>query len=144
MALTVGTYAISPIFPPVFGTNAITLVPLGLVIAAGAVGDVRKERSWLSSRIMVRLGEISFAFYMIHALVVEYGAYWLNGGKGFSTPVAVVVMVGMFAVVLVLAYLLFRFVEDPIMRHWSRPRRKPQAPAVSPPAQAAEGTELAA
>jgi peptidoglycan/LPS O-acetylase OafA/YrhL len=98
----------------------------------------------------VRLGELSFAFYMCHSLVLEYGSYLLHGGKGFatgfSTPVAIVVFVLLFAVTVGLAYLLFRFVEDPIMRNWARPRRKSLVPVATPQVdgQTPEGRDLAA
>ena len=81
---------------------------------------------------MVKLGEISFAFYLWHLLVLTYGDYWLGEAKTYSTPVAIAIIVGMFAVSLALAYLLFTYVEDPIMRRWARSRRPRPVVAALP------------
>jgi len=88
-----------------------------------AIADTEKQRSWLSSKLMVRLGDLSFAFYLWHQLVLMYGDYWLGDTNVYSTPVGIAIVVGLFAVSLGLAYLLFTFVEAPIMRKWSGPRR---------------------
>ncbi|HEV2780121.1 MAG TPA: acyltransferase [Actinophytocola sp.] len=123
VALTVAAYALAPMFPQVFTITAITLIPLALVVATGAAADVRNRRSWLSSKIMVKLGELSFAFYLWHLIVLTYGDLWL-GDKAYPTPVAIAVVALLFAISLALSYLLFTLVENPIMRTWSRPHRK--------------------
>lgn len=133
VAVTVAAYAVAPLFPAVFRSNAVMIAPLGLLVAASAVADVRQQRSWLASKLMVKLGDITFAFYLWHQLVLMYGGYWL-GNRSFSTPVAIGVEVLLFAVALGLAYLLFTFVENPIMRAWSRPRRARRlVPVTAPP-----------
>jgi peptidoglycan/LPS O-acetylase OafA/YrhL len=123
VALVIAAYAVAPLFPPVFSKNAILLIPIALLIARMAIADTEKQRSWLSSKLMVRLGDLSFAFYLWHQLVLMYGDYWLGDTNVYSTPVGIAIVVGLFAVSLGLAYLLFTFVEAPIMRKWSGPRR---------------------
>jgi peptidoglycan/LPS O-acetylase OafA/YrhL len=126
-AWTVAAYALTPLFPEAFATNAVMLVPIALLIAQMAVADTQKRRSWLSGRVMVKLGEISFAFYLVHQLVLQFGDYWL-GNRTYSTSVGIAVVLLMFSVALGLSYLLFTYVEDPIMRKWSRPRKRTPEP----------------
>ncbi|MEV4478328.1 acyltransferase family protein [Micromonospora coxensis] len=104
-----------------------------LVIAAAADADVRGRRSpWRHPR-MVWLGEVSFAFYLVHVLVmvtVLRAAGHLGVGlPGWWGPLAVL---GFLAVNLVLAGLMHRWVETPMMRRLA-PRRRP-APAGAPAA----------
>ncbi len=133
MALIVGAYLTVPLFPAVISMNALMLIPIGLLVARLAVTDTEKRRTWLSSKVMVRLGEISFAFYLWHMVVLTYGDYFL-GDTAYSTPVAFTVVILLFAVSMALSYLTFTFVEDPIMRKWSRPRSK--RPVLEPVAAA--------
>lgn len=57
------------------------VAPFGLLIAAAAAADARGSTGWLSGRAMVRLGEWSFALYMVHGLLVR--ASPLHGGPGW-------------------------------------------------------------
>ncbi|GLZ77131.1 acyltransferase [Actinorhabdospora filicis] len=61
--------------PGSFRYAACTLPGFALLIAAGAASDVDGRRSWMASPLMVRLGELSFAFYMVHILVMRTGEY---------------------------------------------------------------------
>ncbi|GAA0370266.1 acyltransferase [Micromonospora gifhornensis] len=101
-----------------------------LVIAAAADADVRGRRSPLRSRPMVWLGEVSFAFYLVHVFVImtilRVTGDWGTGLPGWWGPAAVI---GFLALTLGLAALVHRFVEQPMMRRLA-PRRSP--PAVQP------------
>ena len=159
MALSVLAYFVAPMFPGTYPIAAVTALPLGLLIAAGAVADVQGRRTLLSSRAMVWLGEVSFAFYMWQILVLIYGHQLIAGvdqpatfplpGAGYSTPVALAVLVLLFGVSLLLAWATYALVEQPIMRRFARSRRRPhaaaQAPAieslVAPPKQAPPAQE---
>jgi mycarose O-acyltransferase len=132
VALAVAAYALAPIFPPVFNVVAVLFVPMGLVVAAGAVADVEGRRTWLSSRTLVWLGEISFAFYLWHRLVLMYGHQALGAGESWSTPVVFAVLALLFTVSIVLAWLTYSFVERPIMRRFGRSRRQNLAPLPAP------------
>jgi len=136
VALAVAAYAIAPLFPPVFNVGAVLFVPLGLVVAAGAVADVEQRRTWLSTRTMVWLGEISFAFYLWHRLVLIYGHKWFGEGETWSTPVVLGMLALLFGVSLLLAWWTYTLVERPIMRRFGRTRPRtadPVAP-LPPPA----------
>lgn len=51
-------------------TNAIMAAPFLLLILCAADSDVQGRRGWLSSPTMVLAGEVSFAFYLVHELVI--------------------------------------------------------------------------
>ncbi|MDH6223034.1 acyltransferase [Streptomyces sp. MJP52] len=104
-----------------------TIVPIGLLIAAVADSDVRDRSTWLSSRPMVWLGEVSFGFYLVQGITIFY-LRTLLGPATFSTPVALLVIALFFAVSLLAGWLLYRFVEMPAMRRFSRSRRPASAP----------------
>ncbi|MFI9364425.1 acyltransferase family protein [Kitasatospora sp. NPDC053057] len=109
--------------PGQFGTAALTVVPLALLIPAGAAADLAGRRSFLSSRVAVWLGEVSFALYMVHQLVITYGAKALGIGMKLSTVEAAALSLPFLAASLLAAWLLYTVVEQPMMRRWSRARR---------------------
>jgi mycarose O-acyltransferase len=123
IALSIAAYAVTHLFPMSYQWVAATAVPIGLVIAAAAVGEVNGERSWLARPAAVWLGNISFAFYLWHWIVLDYGHRLLGVGPASSTPATLGAFALLLTVTLVLSWLLFTFVEDPILRAWARPRR---------------------
>lgn len=127
-AIMVIGYAIATVVPVQFAINLVTLAPIGVVVASFATADLRGMRTRLRSRLLVFLGKISFGFYMCQAVTLFYFRA-VTGGPKFSTPVAVLFLLGMFAMTLLGGWLLFRFVETPMMRRWGRKRGKPAAPA---------------
>lgn len=132
VALAVGSYFVAPLFGPNYRFAAVMVIPLGLLIAAGAVSDVAKDQTFLSSKLMVWLGDISFAFYMWHYLVLQYGHRWLGQGESWSTPTAIAAMALLFGITLVLSWALFTFIERPIMKQFATSRRKRKLAVVTP------------
>lgn len=122
VALTIGAYFVSALAGPLYQFSAVMVVPLGLLIAAGASADVAGQRTFLGSKLMVWLGEISFAFYMWHYLVLSYGHQWL--GKNWGTATATGALILLFAAAVVLAWASFTFVERPIMKRFATSRRR--------------------
>ncbi|HWG26224.1 MAG TPA: hypothetical protein VG296_19075 [Actinospica sp.] len=53
--------------------EACTAIGIMCLIAAVALADIRSEPSPWRSRRAVKLGELSFAFYMIHLIVMRTG-----------------------------------------------------------------------
>jgi peptidoglycan/LPS O-acetylase OafA/YrhL len=121
--VAVACYAITIVAPVLYSTVATMTIGLVLVIGTSAARDVEGRRSALAGRRMRWLGEVSFALYMVHVLVLTYG-HKLIGGGAYSTPVAILVVAVFFLVSLGIAALLFTLVENPAMKRFSR-RRKP-------------------
>lgn len=117
--LLVLAYALALQLPQVFAQTAVTIVPVVLVVGAGATADIQGTSRLLRSRTMVWLGEISFAFYMIHLVVLLSVRKWLGVENSWSTPKALLIIAGCLAVTMLLAWLLHIGVERPAMRHWS-------------------------
>ncbi|MBT2383943.1 acyltransferase [Streptomyces sp. ISL-11] len=125
-ALVVGAYIGALHAPGQYGTVAVTVVPLGLLIAAGASADIGARASALRGTTMVWLGEVSFALYMVHELLIDQVARALGIGPrddlsgwqaaGLSLPVL--------GGAVLLAWLLYTGVERPVMRRWSRARKR--------------------
>ncbi|WP_055479802.1 acyltransferase family protein [Sphaerimonospora mesophila] len=121
------------VVPLRFGFVVVTAVPLALLIGAAANADAVGRGSVFGGRTMVFLGEISYALYLVHWLVVAYG--WIGrtsptwGGDPATTSTwpMVLTLAGLtIAASLVLAWLLYTLVERPVMRRWSRPARPRQ------------------
>jgi peptidoglycan/LPS O-acetylase OafA/YrhL len=108
---------------------AMTVASLALLIPAAATADVRGTFSPVRGRVAVFLGEISFALYLVHADVLTYGHRLLDNHM-WPVPQAIAVMVALIAVAILASWLLYTLVERPMMRRWSRPRRRVPTPAV--------------
>ncbi|MFJ6620122.1 acyltransferase family protein [Kitasatospora sp. NPDC091335] len=125
--LTVACVVLQSHLPGVFRLCAgPTAFALALVIAAGAAADVRTARTPFSGRTMVWLGEISFALYLVHYLVIQYGpidAAHATGGTATASPATRLAHILLtVAISLVLAAALYTLVERPAVRRFSRPR----------------------
>ncbi|MER5199898.1 acyltransferase family protein [Streptomyces sp. NPDC002755] len=127
--------------PDPYDFSLTTIVPIGMIICAAATSDLRGERGWLAGRTMVWLGSVSFAFYLLQALVIFYGRPEVLGSRTFDTLPALGLLAVLLAVNLLAAWLLYTLVENPVMKRWSRSRkqRPPQAaPTGTPPVPAGE------
>ncbi len=125
VALFVAIYALSPLIPERLNMAAIHVVPIGLIILTAATRDRQGYGpGWLGSRVMVKLGDLSFAFYIWHYLVVIYVRQWLGSPEGWSTPVGFAVLALLFAVTLGLAWLQFTLIENPMYRRFATARRR--------------------
>ncbi|WP_248965381.1 acyltransferase family protein [Sphaerisporangium perillae] len=140
LAIGIALYAIAPMLPVSFDVVAVSVIPLGLIIAAGAANDAERRTSRLGGRVMVWLGEVSYAFYMWHFLVLIYVPQWFGSMKGWSTPAGFAMLAVLFGITLVLSWLLYSLVERPIMRRFasSGRGRGPGVPLPMPPASASD------
>ncbi|NES15525.1 MULTISPECIES: acyltransferase [Micromonospora] len=110
-----------------------------LVIAAAADADVRGRWTPWRSRPMVWLGEVSFAFYLVHVLVMRtvlrLTGDWGEGLPGWWGPL----FAGGFLLLnLLLAAALHRWVEMPTMRRLG-PSRPTRTTTAAPPVPAPAG-----
>lgn len=124
VALSAVTYWLATYLPGRFQLVAIMVVPLALVVAAGANQDLAGRRSFISGRVWVWLGKISYSFFVLQWLVLMFGFQWIADNKPLGNAAAFGIITLLFVVTLVLAWPLHVLVERPLMRRFSRPRRK--------------------
>ncbi|EWM16558.1 acyltransferase [Kutzneria sp. 744] len=120
------SYFLVPVWPREYAFSVATIIGFGVLIPAAAVADLRNDHSFWRSRTMVRLGELSFAFYMIHLLVIRVVRRAEPGLMRLHSTPELFVVAGIFAVSLGLAWVLYEYVETPCRRFLTRPRRKQQ------------------
>jgi peptidoglycan/LPS O-acetylase OafA/YrhL len=137
VVLVVAGYFVAQHVTLLYSLVAATVIPLALVIPAAAATDLRGRFSPLRVRPMVWLGEISYAFYLVHFLVIHVGHLSFGRVKMmgvampthlFTTGKGIALIVVLFAVSVLLSWVLYTLVERPMMRHFSRPRSRPAAP----------------
>jgi peptidoglycan/LPS O-acetylase OafA/YrhL len=125
--LCVVGYGVALVVPFLYGFVVATILPVSALICAAAVADTKATKgtkTLLGGAVMYRLGEISFGFYLCQGVTIFYVRRLLGQPEGFSTPMAVLLVIGFFAVTLLGGWLLFTRIEDPIMRRWSRSRKR--------------------
>ncbi len=108
MIMTAGmTYTDTTPFPGV--AALLPCVGAALIIATGdAAGNPAGQL--LAHPVMTFLGRISYSLYLIHwPILVFAGAYWIEG-------IDLAGRVGLMLVSVILAYLSWRFVENPVRR----------------------------
>ena len=91
----------------------VLLVPFALLVVALAQRELADGRSWLAGRRWVVLGEWSYAFYLIHHLLLQV-AQRAVGEIGDVRAMAWVTV--LLAATVLVAGALFRFVERPAER----------------------------
>lgn len=115
IGLVVVGYALSDYLPGGFAYVSGTVIPLALVIPAAAVADLAGSPSPFRSRVFIWLGEVSFAFYLVHQIAMRLLDKIL-GDHTWSTAPGIAIALLMLAVSLFGAWLLYRIVERPVMR----------------------------
>jgi peptidoglycan/LPS O-acetylase OafA/YrhL len=115
-AIAVTCYILASVAGADFAFAACTVLGFALLIAAAALADVRELPSVWRHPALVRLGELSFAFYMVHILVLHAGSAILT-----SLP-APIGAAAAFAASLALSWLIYEGVEQPA-RKLILPRR---------------------
>lgn len=112
----------SHVMPFDFHWSADTVIPYTLTIAAAARADVHGEPSPFRNRITVYLGEVSFAFYLVHEIVIFSLDHFLKTHHlliPLSLHLGLVLAVSLFG-----AVLLHEYVEKPGVKLLSARRRK--------------------
>ncbi|GGM61194.1 acyltransferase [Micromonospora sonchi] len=130
--LTLVFYGISEVVPLLFSVVVAMVIPAALLVAAGAQADITGQRSPLRGRTAVWFGDVSFAFYLIHIIVLWFASQL--AGEGWGVMGATVALVVAYLVTLGFAALLYTGVERPLTRRFSRSRRiTAGAPQALPP-----------
>jgi peptidoglycan/LPS O-acetylase OafA/YrhL len=128
--LVLVAYVGASYLPYLYSLVAGAVVPLALLVPAAAAADLAGKPSPWRSPVWVWLGNVSFAFYMIHQLVIRWTKYELGFTRSWDTPAAIGVTALILAIALAAATVLYYAVERPIVRWFSGPRRR--IPAVVP------------
>ncbi|MFE6814850.1 acyltransferase family protein [Streptomyces sp. NPDC057675] len=115
-AVTLIGYFLTAQTAPQYGYAACTVTGLALLIPAAATADLTGRPSpWRHPRL-VRLGQRSFAFYMIHILVMRTVELALGHRPQLDAYPALCVTVATLALSLALAQALYVCVERPARR----------------------------
>ncbi|EFF94134.1 acyltransferase family protein [Streptomyces sp. e14] len=125
-------------FPGVYSLTAPIVAPLALLIPAVATADLRGGFSPFRGRALQWLGTVSYASYLVHFLVLSYVHVALGAGRSWGVATATGLLAALFAVTTLLAWALHRFVEEPGMRRWGRPKALPRPGRAPLPATAPE------
>ncbi|MFE9427589.1 acyltransferase family protein [Kitasatospora sp. NPDC006697] len=128
--LAVGFAAQLTAYPGVYSLSAPVALPLALLVPAVAAVDLRGGRSLFRSRPVVWLGTVSYASYLTHFLVLEFGHTALGSTRSWTTPAAIGVLAGMFGAATLVAWALHSLVENPAMRLLAAPRAARPTPAT--------------
>lgn len=128
--LLVGSYVLASNVPLLYGQRAVCVLPAALLIAAAATADDTGRFTLFRNRAMTWLGEISFAFYLLHYIVIAYTRKLL-GDEGFSAPATVGILVADVLVTVLASWALYAWVERPITRRWSKAARSRRQDAVA-------------
>ncbi|MER8183449.1 acyltransferase [Kitasatospora sp. NPDC094015] len=125
-ALLVAGYVLTYYVPYLYGQRAACIIPIVLLIAAAAVADAENRFTIFRNRTMLWLGEISFAFYLLHFVVLTYGRTLL-GDRMFSGSAVALILLAEVGVSILLAWALYVLVERPITKRFSKPRKRSTA-----------------
>ncbi|MET9397427.1 acyltransferase [Kitasatospora sp. NPDC002965] len=125
--LLVAGYVATHYVPYLYAQRAVLVVPIALLIAAAAIADNEGRFTIFRNRAMTWLGEISFAFYLLHFIVLTE-LRDLLGTRMYSTVEGVGLLLFAIAATVLVSWVLYRLVEAPITRRFSSPRRN--RPAV--------------
>ncbi|PWU52130.1 acyltransferase [Micromonospora globispora] len=124
--LLAASYVVSLFVPYLYGLRAVSIVPIALLIAAAATSDIRGRSTLLRHPLMVWLGNISYAFYLVQ-FMTYLAVRFSFGTRVFSTPAAIAIQLLGLVVTIAVAAGLYYLVERPLVRRWSNSRRKRRA-----------------
>jgi peptidoglycan/LPS O-acetylase OafA/YrhL len=119
--LAASAFVVAGRLPWQWGLAAVTIVPAALLICATAQRDVAGgsalvlHRPWL-----IRLGEASFALYLVHQIVLRFAT-----DQATSDVVGIITFLAVVAISIVWALLQYRYWETPLYQRLSRPKRVP-------------------
>lgn len=106
-AIAVTGYILASLVSADFAFAACTVLGFALLIPAAALADLNNLPSVWRHPTLVRLGELSFAFYMVHILVLHAGSHVL---AALPAPIGAGAA---FATSLTLSWLIYEGVERP-------------------------------
>lgn len=131
-AILIFLWAIAGMFPGRYQVLPLSAIPVTLVIGTAARQDLDGlTPAWARGKFVLWLGEMSFAFYMVHRIVVVFGHILLGSGT-YSTPATVGIILMFGAIAMLMGWGLMAFVERPLMNRFGA-RAKAKIRSVEPP-----------
>jgi len=115
LALLAVTYIGSMYIPYQFSMSVVFIIPVCLLIISIAGDDLKNRNTMLNAKTSVWLGEISYAFYMVHFLVLFYFLN-LTAGRKFSLPEGIMLLVVALVLTVSFASFLYKYFEVPMMK----------------------------
>jgi peptidoglycan/LPS O-acetylase OafA/YrhL len=99
-------------------------VAIALLVPAAAVADLRGARSPWRHPLLVRLGEMSYSFYLVHLVTIVAVVTLIGHGGTWPLPLAVGLGLALLGLSYGIAAALFTWVEMPALRAFRRPARR--------------------
>lgn len=106
--------------PLSFKMSVIMSLPMALVVCTLAVRDIKGVSGEIASPRAVLLGNISFAFYMVQFPVMVAVQRYIVAGQSWGIIGWALVAILSFFISVILAWVLFTFVDDPLMKATAR------------------------
>lgn len=105
--------AVVSLFVPL---RVVTIGLLALVVLLAAIAERGNAPSFVSSRLFGRLGDASYAIYMIHGVPAIPIVFVLRKFGALGTPLAAGAALATYFAVLIAACLIYRYFETPARR----------------------------
>jgi peptidoglycan/LPS O-acetylase OafA/YrhL len=116
VATTIVGYFLTSRLDGGFGFAACTVLGFALLIPAVATADIARAPSIWRTPTMVRLGELSFAFYLVHVLVMLVVREFTGTNPKLGFAAAFTLTSAVTLVSLALSWILCEYVEKPARR----------------------------
>jgi peptidoglycan/LPS O-acetylase OafA/YrhL len=120
-ALAVGGWLVAD-YAGALSIAAVTLIPFALLISAAATADINRRPTVFASRVCVLLGELSYAFYLLHQLLIRAAEHTI--GLFGTWPATALGAMTLLAITITASALLYRLVEHPARRLITQPARR--------------------
>ncbi|MFJ9693251.1 acyltransferase family protein [Kitasatospora sp. NPDC101183] len=133
LALVAVAYVAEMRVPWLYAMSAVTIVPVALLISAMAASDIAGKRSILRNRVCVWLGEVSFAFYLVHDITVHVFVDDYGLSATHSAPVGAAILASEVLISVFFSWLLYIGVERPLMKRFGRTRPALPSSAATEP-----------
>ncbi|ATE54594.1 acyltransferase family protein [Actinosynnema pretiosum] len=121
--LVLAAYLLGLVTPMLVTVDALTALPLALLVAALAARERAGRAGALGGRLPRWLGEVSFAFYLVHQIALVLVRVALGADRRLGWAQGLSGVLAALALSLAAAALLHRFVEKPAVRRFSTARR---------------------
>jgi peptidoglycan/LPS O-acetylase OafA/YrhL len=102
-----------------YGIVVISAAPMIVVTAYLATRDMGDRPTIFAHPVMVWFGTISYAFYLLHRMILEVVVSGLMKHVTWSTPAAFGMIVLLLGVTILLGWALYSLVEHPLVRRFS-------------------------